>query len=323
MAGREERDGISLVQLFDMFPDEEQARAWFESIRWPDGRACPRCGSTVTSPVENSKPMPYWCGDCRKYFSAKLGTVMESSKIGYQKWAIAIYQMMTNLKGVSSMKLHRDLGITQKSAWFMQHRIREAMRSDDPMFRGPVEADETYVGGRARSMHARRRRERGGGIGRGVQGHIAVVGIRDRYSHQVSAAPVPDASQRTLHRFVESRTYEDTVVYTDSWGGYSGIAREHETVNHSAGEYVRGMASTNGMESFWAQMKRGYQGIYHWFSAKHLARYVSEFEHRHNWRPLDTIDQMANLVVAMLDKRLKYQVLIGHEPPDGAQLVMF
>ena len=191
MAGREERDGISLVQLFDMFPDDDAARDWFENIRWPNGRACPRCGSVVTSPVPESKPMPYWCPDCRKYFSVKIGTVMESSRLGLQKWAIAIYQMMTNLKGVSSMKLARDLGIQQKSAWFMMHRIREAMGSEDPMFLGPVEADETYVGGRARNMHRRRRAQRGGGIGRGVAGHTAVAGIRDRYSHRVSAAPVP------------------------------------------------------------------------------------------------------------------------------------
>ena len=322
MPGRDEREGISLPQLFDMFPDEEAARAWFEDIRWPDGRACPRCGSTVTSPVENAKPMPYWCGDCRKYFSVKMGTVMESSKIGYREWAVAIYQVTTNLKGISSMKLHRDLGITQKSAWFMLHRIREAMGSEDPMFLGPVEADETYVGGRSRSMHARRRRERGGGIGRGVQGHVAVAGLRDRYSHQVSAAPVPDASQSTLHRFVESRTREDTVVYSDAWGGYTGLARVHEVVNHSAGEYVRGQASTNGVESFWAQLKRGYIGIYHQMSVKHLFRYVAEFEHRHNWRPWDTIHQMVNLVEGMVGKRLKYAVLIGDEPPLNTQMAM-
>ena len=320
MAGREERDGISLVQLFDMFPNDDDAQAWFEEVRWPDGRACPRCGSTITSSVPEAKPMPYWCSDCRKYFSVKIGTVMESSRMGLQKWAIAIYQMMTNLKGVSSMKLARDLGIQQKSAWFMMHRIREAMGSDDPMFLGPVEADETYVGGRARNMHASRRRGRG--LGRGVEALTAVAGIRDRYSHQVSAAPIPDASSATLHRFVESRTHEDAVVYSDEWGGYRGIARVHETVNHSAGEYVRDMVSTNGMESFWAQMKRGHIGIYHWFSKKHLHRYVVEFQHRHNWRPMDTIDQMINLVVGMMGKRLKYSVLIGDEPPLNTQMAM-
>ena len=148
MAGKSERQGISIIQLLDdVFPDEQSARVWFEETRWPDGRACAKCGSVQTSEVPNEKPMPYWCTDCRQYFSVKTGTVMQSSKLSLRKWAVAIYAMVTNLKGISSMKLHRELGIAQKNAWHLMHRIREAMRSDDPLFRGLVEADETYIGG--------------------------------------------------------------------------------------------------------------------------------------------------------------------------------
>ena len=145
MAGRTERTGITLTQLFEMFPDEDAARTWFEEAVWPDGRACGKCGSVRTQEASHAK-MPYWCTDCRSYFSVKTGTVMQSSKLSLRRWAIAIYLMTTNLKGVSSVKLGRDLGISQKSSWHMMHRIREAMRSDDPLFRGPVEADETYIG---------------------------------------------------------------------------------------------------------------------------------------------------------------------------------
>ena len=153
-AGKSFRKGIGLIELMELFPDEDIAREWFESIRWPDGRVCPRCDSERTS--EASHPtMPYWCTDCRSYFSVKLGTVMESSKIPLRKWAIAFYQIATNLDGVSSMKLHRDLDISQNAAWFLGHRIRESMSSDDPVFSGPVEQVES------RTRRCRQGRRRG------------------------------------------------------------------------------------------------------------------------------------------------------------------
>ena len=144
MAGKSFRKGIGLIELIELFPDEDTAREWFEEIRWPEGRVCPRCRSGRTRAASH-RYMPYWCTACRSYFSVKVGTVMEASKIPLRKWAIAFYQILTNLKGVSSMKLHRDLGITQTSAWFLGHRIREAMAGDDPVFSGPVEVDETYI----------------------------------------------------------------------------------------------------------------------------------------------------------------------------------
>ena len=153
MAGQSDRQEITQTQVFDMFPDEQSAQKWFEGTRWPDGRACGKCGSVNTRDVASGKPMPYWCTDCRSYFSIKTGTVMQGSNLPLRKWAIAICLMATSLKGVSSLKLSRDLSIAQKNAWHLIHRIRQAMRSDDPLFRGPVEADETLVGGIEANRH--------------------------------------------------------------------------------------------------------------------------------------------------------------------------
>ena len=306
MAGKDYRKGISLIDLFNMFPDEASARAWFEAARWPDGRACAKCGSIRTKEASHAK-MPYWCADCRSYFSVKTGTIMQSSKIPLRKWAIAIYQVTTSLKGVSSMKLHRDLGISQKSAWHMLHRIREAMNNDDLPFAGPVEADETYIGGKEGNKHESKREH----AGRGAVGKTPIVGVKDRASNQVHAQVVNRTDAPTLHGIIRHSTDAAALVYTDEARAYLGIARAHEAVKHSVGEYVRGQAHTNGMESFWAMMKRGYQGIYHKMSEKHLHRYVAEFSGRHNDRPLDTLTQMIAIVRRAVGKRLRYIDLIA------------
>lgn len=146
--GRSDREGISVIQLFQMFPDEASARKWFERIRWVDGaRHCPHCGSLKTTAVVKEKPMPYHCRECREYFSVKTGTVMHSSKVSLQKWVVAIYLLSTNLKGVSSMKLHRDLGVTQKTAWMLAQKIRQGWLDGTDQLDGEVEVDETYIGG--------------------------------------------------------------------------------------------------------------------------------------------------------------------------------
>ena len=312
--GKSHRVGITMLELAQIFPDEDAARRWFESIIWADGRVCPNCGSEDTHDASHAK-MPYRCRGCKRYFSVKTGTVMAQSPIPLLKWAYAIYLDVTSLKGVSSMKLHRDLGITQKTAWFMQQRIREAFAAEGPqvLFEGPVEVDETYVGGKARNMHAAKRRERI--HGRGPVDKTAVVGVKDRATNQVAAQVVESVDGPTLRGFVDSHAASAAMVYTDGATAYRGRKR-HESVHHSVGEYVRGKAHTNGVESFWSMLKRAHHGTFHKLSAKHLHRYVAEFCGRHNIRDFDTAKQMAHTAAAMGGRRLTYSELVAN-PVDG------
>ena len=310
--GKSHRNGITMPQLGDMFPDDESARIWFESKVWPDGRRCPRCNGERT--VESSHvKMPYWCSDCRKYFSVRTGTLLETSKVPLRKWAWAIYLHLTSLKGVSSMKLHRDIGVTQKTAWFMLQRIRKAFdNEDDPPFGGPVEIDESYFGGKERNKQESKKLN----AGRGATGKTAVVGAKDRETGKVKARVVASTDSETLRDFVEDSVAYGATLYTDGATAYDNIADllngiRHEAVNHSVGEYVRGMAHTNGVESFWAMLKRGVHGTYHRISPKHLHRYVAEFAGRQSVRELDTVDQMVCVVEGMGGKRLKYADLIA------------
>ena len=199
--GKAHRKGITVVELADMFPDEAAATAWFETKVWPDGRYCPRCGSTNTHHASH-KTMPYWCTDCRSYFSVKTGTVLEGSKLPLRKWAFAIYIHLTSLKGVSSMKLHRDIGVSQPAAWFMLQRIRKAWDDDDWPFGGPVEVDETFIGGRERNKHAKDKLR----AGRGTVGKTPVVGAKDRTTKRVSAKVIENTDAETLKR-LRPRTY--------------------------------------------------------------------------------------------------------------------
>ena len=312
--GKSYRKGVSLKQIMRMFPDDATAEAWYVEKRWPDGPYCPHCGSlNIQSGAAHR--VPFRCRDCRKRFSVKTGTVMQSSKLGYQIWAIAAYLALTSLKSVSSMKLHRDLDITQKSAWHLAHRLRKAFPAGGNIFAGPVEADEAYFGGQRKNMSKSKRKAM---KGRGAVGKTAVAGVKDRDTNEVRAKVVTSTDAENLQGFVREHAKGGAVVYTDEHGAYQGIKGfEHEAVNHSAGEYVRDMAHTNGIESFWATLKRAHKGTFHKFSPKHLDRYVSEFAGRHNIREHDTLDQMDAVASGMDGKRLRYRDLIADNGLDS------
>ena len=306
--GKSYRKGISLMELMRRFPDDATAERWIAETRWPNGVACPRCGSLNVQEGASHPTMPYRCRDCRKFFSVRTGTAMESSKLGYQVWVLATYLMTTGIKGVSSMKLHRDLNITQKHAWHLAHRIRESWEDNTPWFSGPAEVDETYIGGKEANKHESKRKGQ-----RGHQGKAIVVGMKDRPTNKVSVKVVEHADSPTLQGFVRERLEQGATIHTDEHAGYKGSKRDyqHKPVHHSVGDYVLFGAHTNGMESTWSLLKRGYHGTYHHWSTKHLRRYAAEFAGRHNQRPLDTIEQMQSIMRGMGGKRLRYEDLIA------------
>ena len=310
--GRAHRRGITLKELFRRFPDDAAAEKFFVQRRWPNGIACPRCGSTNVQTCCAHKTMPYLCRDCRKWFSVRTGTVMQKSRLGYQTWLIAMYLQSTSLKGVSSMKLHRDLGITQKSAWFLAHRIREMWRRDetkDDVFFGPIEADEAFIGGKVSKMSAKRRKKFKG-LGP-FANKIAVAGVKDRHTKQVRVRVVGTVTGEALREFVQRHRDERTLLYTDESAAYENL-ENHAAVKHRVKEYVRGQIHTNGIESFWSMLKRGYVGTYHRMSFEHLPRYVTEFEARHNCRDFDTIEQLALMVMGAEGRILPYAELVEY-----------
>ena len=249
--GRYYRKGLSLVDAMKLFPNDEKAEQWFIDRRWPDGVSCPHCQSDNVQEKAKHPTMSSRCRSCRKFFSVRTGTLMESSRLGYQTWALACYLLNTGIKGTSSMKLHRDLGITQKTAWYLAHRIRETWEDGGNEFSGPVEADEAYFGGKEGNKHKAKKLN----AGRGTVGKTAVLGMKDRNPKHVAAQVAFSTDSATVQGFARRKAKAGAKLYTDDSRAYEGLNRE--AVRHSLGEYVRGQAHINGMESFWALLRRG------------------------------------------------------------------
>ena len=303
---------LSIIEVMELFSTDEKAVEWLEAERWGDTPVCPHCGGIENISKPASKPFTYWHKDCRSNFTVKTDSLMHSSKIALRHWAVAIYYVLTHRKGVSAMVLSKELKVTYKTAWFMLHRIREGCGEDGAfMLQEVVEADETYLGGKEANKHASKRTNEG----RGTVGKQPVFGMLER-GGPVKAFPVARVDKETLHGAINKHVEIGTQVFTDDHRGYAGLHGlfyQHGTVKHSVREFVNGMAHTNGIESVWALLKRGYNGTYHHWSAKHCRRYVNEFTFRLNQGncKVDTIDRMRALFRAMAGKRLRYQDLIA------------
>jgi transposase-like protein len=287
-----------------IFTDETRARKHLEKLRWPNGPVCPHCGETekITKLRGKShRPGLYQCNGCRQHFTVTVGTLFEDSHIKLHKWLLAFHLMAASKKGISAHQLHRMLGITYKSAWFMAHRIREAMKSDYANAlggNGPVEADETFIGTKP------------GAKKRKGYGHKnAVLSLVER-DGEVRSFHVPSVSAKTLRPYLKYHVDPEAHLMTDDAGQYRIIGPEfaqHDVVCHSADEYVRGEAHTNTVESFFSILKRGLVGVYHHVGAQHLQRYVTEFDFRYNHRKSTDSQRATNAVKGIAGRRLTYR----------------
>ncbi len=294
----------SLIEAVTYFADLDVATDYVAQIRWPNGPTCPACGSTEHSYLSTRR---LWkCKSCKKQYSVKVGTIFEDSPVPLTKWLPAVWLVANSKNGISSHEAGRALGMTQKTAWFMLHRIRLAMQTGTfEMFDGdgPVEVDETFIGGRARNMHARDRDRKL------AEGKTMVMGGRQR-DGQVRAEVADGSRERTLKRFVYSRVPYGRKVYTDGHAGYTGLEREysHETVDHMT-EYVRGQVHTNGIENFWALLKRGIHGSYVSVKPFHLFRYLDERVFAYNQRDLKDLGRFTLLLHGAAGRRLTWAEL--------------
>jgi transposase-like protein len=312
----------TLQQAIQFFTEYENCRRFMISLRWPDGRVCcPRCGSARIAYLENARVYRCHEGHAKEKFSLKVGTVMEDSPIGLDKWLPIMWMMVNCKNGISSYEAAKAIGITQKSAWFMLHRIRTSLKETCSIKidgdGGPIEIDETFIGGKYQNMHRSRRMGLGNGI-KADRGKAVVMGMLERDVRKVRAKVIPDVSRETLQNEILNQIEKKSTVYTDRATGYDRLKAQdfvHETVNHVE-EYVRGQVHTQGIENFWSLLKRGLKGTYVAVEPFHLDAYVDEQVFRYNNRatrdnPLNDADRFTLAVSQIVGKRLTYAELTG------------
>ncbi|HUE12874.1 MAG TPA: IS1595 family transposase [Planctomycetaceae bacterium] len=299
----------TLLQAVRYFSDLDVCNEYMKGIKWPDGKiVCPKCGGDRIGEIKTRKMLR--CKDCRKQFSYKVNTIFEDSPLGLDKWFVAVWCITNAKNGISSYELARALGITQKSAWHMLHRIRLAMQDDSSeKIGGTVEADETYIGGKGKNMHKALRKARM--KGRGTVGKMIVQGVLER-GGRVIAGVVAESKRRTLQPNIWGLVESGSTIFTDALASYVGLENEylHETIDH-AKEYVRGACHTNGMENFWSLLKRGLNGTYISVMPWHLNRYVDEQAFRYNERKGNDGDRFIEVMSRIVGKRLQYAELIS------------
>lgn len=301
----------TLQEAIRFFSNELLCVQIVASWRWANNEAiCPKCNESNNKFMESRKVWQCKNKECKKQFSVKVGTIFEDSAIGLDKWLAAIWLIVNAKNGISSYELHRAIGITQKSAWFMLHRIRLAMQNGSfDKLSGSVECDETFIGGKAKNMHKSKREK----VikGRGSVGKTAVMGMLERKGN-VRAKVIESVDRETLHSEIKEQVEEGSNLFTDEWRSYQGLdeAFVHKVINHSI-EYVRDNVHTNGIENFWSLLKRTISGTYVSVEPYHLAKYVEEQVFRYNERKGKDKDRFIKAISQVAGKRLTYKELIG------------